>query len=129
MENTQEDYNVSSLVVLCAPENIENLWKKIDAIENAQCHYQDASGKIIVTLESQNIDEEIKLLKKIESLDGVISAQMIYAYHSKELQDLQNDIQKQDSVPSVLKDEQSSAQEISYGGDAQNLLDQVLKDS
>ncbi|MBX7490942.1 chaperone NapD [Helicobacter turcicus] len=127
MENTQEEYNVSSLVVLCAPNNLASLWDSINAIENAQCHYQDASGKIIVTLESQNIDEEIKLLKRIENLSGVITAQMIYAYHSKELQDLQENIQKQDSVPSVLKDDAQTADKIVYGGDAQSLLEQALE--
>ena len=128
MENIEE-YNVSSLVVLCNPSEMEKLWNDINAIENAQCHYQDASGKIIVTLESQNIDQEIKLLKHIESLKGVISAQMIYAYHSKELKDLQENIQKQDSVPSILKDDEQVAEKIVYGGDAQGLLEKALKES
>lgn len=125
-ETLEEDFNISSLVVLCAPNQVDILWEKINALPNAECHHKDAQGKIIVTLESKNIDEEIKLLKQIESLEGVISAQMIYAYHSKELQSLRDDISMQDSVPSVLLDSTKDAKDITYGGDAQTLLDNVL---
>lgn len=123
----EEDFNVSSLVVLCAQKDIESLWGKINAIKGAECHYQDASGKIIVTLESQSIEEEIKLLKQIERLEGVLSAQMIYAYHSTELEALREEIQKQDRIPKVLQDEQTSANEIAYSGDVQGALEEILK--
>lgn len=123
----EEDFNVSSLVVLCAQKDIESLWEKINAIKGAECHYQDTSGKIIVTLESQSIEEEIKLLKQIERLEGVLSAQMIYAYHSTELATLREEIQKQDRIPKVLQDEQASANEIAYSGDVQGALDEILK--
>ena len=123
----EEVFNVSSLVVLCAPENIESLWNRINAMEGAECHYRDESGKIIVTLESQNIDEEIRRLKRIEELEGVISAQMIYAYHSKELQSLREDIEKQEAIPNVLRDENQKAEDIAYGGDVKELLESALK--
>ncbi|MBD5164349.1 chaperone NapD [Helicobacter sp.] len=122
----QEDFNVSSLVVLCAPQNIESLWEKINKIEGAECHYRDESGKIIVTLESRSIEEEIRLLKSIESIEGVLSAQMIYAYHSTELEAMRNEIQKQDRIPKVLQDEQANANEIAYSGDVQGALDEIL---
>ncbi len=122
----QEDFNVSSLVVLCAPQNIESLWEKINKIKGAECHYKDESGKIIVTLESQSIEEEIRLLKSIESIEGVLLAQMIYAYHSTELEEMRNEIQKQDRIPKVLQDEQANANEIAYSGDVQGVLDEIL---
>ncbi|TLD86994.1 chaperone NapD [Helicobacter sp. MIT 05-5294] len=123
----QEDFNVSSLVVLCTPQNIESLWDKINQIEGAECHYRDGSGKIIVTLESQSIEEEIRLLKRIEKIEGVLSAQMIYAYHSTELEAMRQEIAKQESVPKVLQNEQSSAQGIVYNGDVQSALDEILE--
>lgn len=127
MQALQEDFNVSSLVVLCAQKDIKSLWGKINAIKGAECHYKDESGKIIVTLESQSIEEEIKLLKQIERLKGVLSAQMIYAYHSTELETLREEIQKQDRIPKVLREEQTSANEITYSGDVQGALDEILK--
>lgn len=122
----QEDFNVSSLVVLCVPQDMESLWKKINMISGAECHYQDASGKIIVTLESQSIEEEIKIVKRIERLEGVILAQMIYAYHSTELEAMREEINKQDTIPAVLQGEKN-AEKIFYSGDVQSTLDEILK--
>lgn len=122
----EEDFNVSSLVVLCAPSEIARLWEAINAISGAECHYKDESGKIIVTLESQSIEEEIKLLKQIEGLEGVISAQMIYAYHSTELEEMREEIAQQDAIPAILKEEKS-ADKITYSGDVQGALDTILK--
>ena len=122
----EEDFNVSSLVVLCAPSAIARLWEAVNAISGAECHYKDASGKIIVTLESQSIEEEIKLLKRIEGLEGVISAQMIYAYHSTELEEMREEITQQDAIPAILK-EDKSADKITYSGDVQGALDTILK--
>lgn len=122
----EEDFNVSSLVVLCASSEIARLWEAINAISGAECHYKDESGKIIVTLESQSIEEEIKLLKQIEGLEGVISAQMIYAYHSTELEGMREEIAQQDAIPAVLQEE-TSAEKITYSGDVQGALDTILK--
>ena len=122
----EEDFNVSSLVVLCVPSAIARLWEAINAISGAECHYKDESGKIIVTLESQSIEEEIKLLKRIEGLEGVISAQMIYAYHSTELEEMREEIAQQDAIPAILK-EDKSADKITYSGDVQGALDTILK--
>ena len=122
----EEDFNVSSLVVLCAPSAIARLWEAINAISGAECHYKDESGKIIVTLESQSIEGEIKLLKQIEGLEGVISAQMIYAYHSTELEEMREEITQQDAIPAILK-EDKSADKITYSGDVQGALDTILK--
>ena len=67
----EDNFNVSSLVVMCVPERLEMLWDSINKIKGAECHYKDGSGKIIVTLESANISEEIKLLREIEKIDGL----------------------------------------------------------
>lgn len=123
----QENFNVSSLVVLCAPQYIEVLWEKINQIGGAECHYKEESGKIIVTLESQSIEEEIRLLKQIENIEEVLSAQMIYAYHSTELESMRQEIAKQGSVPAVLQNEHDNAQVIAYGGDVQGILDKILE--
>lgn len=129
MQNENEksqDFNVSSLVVMCKGEDIQRLWEEIEKIPQTQCHYKDESGKIIVTIESSNVDEEIRTLKKIERLKGVISAQMIYTYHNSELEVLQENIQRQDAVPEILKNDNLKAEEIGYSGDVQDKIDNIL---
>lgn len=126
MENV-ENFNVSSLVVMCRGEDIARLWEEIEAIPQTQCHYKDESGKIVVTIESQSVDEEIKILKKIEGLRGVVSAQMIYTYHNAELEALQENIQRQEAVPEILQNDKLKAEEIAYNGDVQDRIDGILK--
>ena len=52
---------------------------------------------------------------------------MIYAYHNAELEILQENIQRQDAVPEVLKNNKVKAEEIGYNGDVQGKLDNILK--
>ena len=121
-----EDFNVSSLVVMCKGGDIQRLWGEIEEIPQTQCHYKDESGKIVVTIESSSVDEEIRTLKKIEGLKGVISTQMIYAYHNFELEVLQENIQRQEVVPEILKNDKLKAEEIGYSGDVQDKIDSIL---
>ena len=66
-------------------------------------------------------------MRQIEKLQGVVLAQMIYAYHNAELEILQENIQRQDAVPEVLKNNKVKAEEIGYNGDVQGKLDNILK--
>ena len=56
-----------------------------DELKEANASYESTKAEY-ENLERamESIEEEIKLLKRIEGLEGVISAQMIYAYHSTE---------------------------------------------
>ena len=127
MQNEKiEDFNVSSLVVMCKGGDIQRLWGEIEEIPQTQCHYKDERGKIVVTHESSSVDEEIRTLKKIEGLKGVISTQMIYTYHNFELEVLQENIQRQEVVPEILKNDKLKAEEIGYSGDVQDKIDSIL---
>lgn len=122
-----EDFNVSGVVVMCQPEDIDRLWREMGQITNVECHYKEQSGKIIITIESENIDNEIKTLKRIEEIKGVMSAQMIYSYHSSELESMRDDIQKANSIPQILQDDTLQAQDITYAGDVESSLEAILK--
>lgn len=122
-----ENYNVSSVVVMCNGDEVSRLWDILNLIDNVECHYKDEIGKIVVTIESSSIDEEIKILKHIEGIKGVISAQMIYSYNEKELDELRNNIENSDNVPNILQDDSIKAEDISYFGDVLNNIDTILK--
>ena len=78
-------------------------------------------GKLLLLLKQK------VLMRQIEKLQGVVLAQMIYAYHNAELEILQENIQRQDAVPEVLKNNKVKAEEIGYNGDVQGKLDNILK--
>ncbi|PZT49056.1 hypothetical protein B6S12_00215 [Helicobacter valdiviensis] len=113
-----QDYNVSSVVVMCKPKDMLDLWEKLPKIVGVECHYQDESGKIVITIEASCIEEEIKILKQVEALKGVIVAQMMYSYHQKELESLEEKMQQSFQVPDILK-EKVDAKNIVYGGNVE----------
>ncbi|CAM2780792.1 chaperone NapD [Helicobacter burdigaliensis] len=110
-----EDYNVSSVVVMCKAKDVESLWERLPKILGVECHFKDESGKIVITIEASCIEEEIKTLKQVEAQEGVILAQMMYSYHQKELENLEEKMQQSSEVPNILE-EQIDAKNIFYGG-------------
>ena len=123
-----ENYNVSGVVILCQPSDVKRIQEAAETLEGVESHFCDESGKIVVTLETNSIDNEIKMIKQLESIPGVISAQMVYSYHSNELEALRENISDSKAVLDFLNNENIKAQDIVYRGDAQKMLDKVLKE-
>lgn len=63
------------------------------------------------------MEEEILKLKKIQAIDHVISAEMMYSYSEDELDELKDKVEKDNSVPEWLNDENVKAEDIQYKGD------------
>ena len=123
-----EKYNVSSAVIFCKSEDVENLKKEVEKIKGVEAHFSDVeNGKFVITIESSCIDEEIKSLKEVEKIQGIVSAQMIYSYHSDELASLRENISTNNDVISMLNDDKVKAQDIVYGDSVQDKINEILK--
>ena len=122
-----EKYNVSSAAIFCKSEDVERLKKEVEKIKGVESHFFDESGKFVITIESSCIDEEIKSLKAIEKIEGVVSAQMIYSYHSDELDSLRENISMNTSTLDMLNDENIKAQDIVYGDSVQDKINKILE--
>ena len=108
--------NISSVLLIIKPEFKEAVLGKIKAIKNASVELQEGE-KLIVLLESEDLDSELRAYKALESLPHIISANMIFSY-----QDLDEDIAKiKDEVASVLKND-TKAEDIKYYGNAFNQI-------
>lgn len=111
--------NISSIIVKALPKDIEKCKKnlsKINCVEIGLC--QDST--IIVTIEAENTNEEIKVLKQIESCDGVISAAMHYTYFEDELREEIANMNK--DIPSVLNDDNIPLDEVRYSGSVNAMM-------
>jgi periplasmic nitrate reductase NapD len=115
--------NISSIVIQVKSEFIEELSAKLQKCDFCDYHFHDGDkGKIIVTVEGENIDEEMAKVRKIEELEHVISADMMMSYSEDEL-DLERDKLLQSSeVPAILDDESLDAKDITYYGDLKKKL-------
>ncbi|HIE35175.1 MAG TPA: nitrate reductase [Campylobacterales bacterium] len=109
--------NISSCVIRCHPEDLKDVKKRVDESGVCEIHLVDEKGYIIVTIEGEEIEEEIKKLKTLQFLDGVLSAEMIYSYSEEELEKARENFEIiKEEVPEILEKD-IDAKDIVYHGD------------
>ena len=107
--------NISSVIVKTKPEHYDAVY--LNLIESNLCdvHFGDKEkGIIIVTIEGESVEEEIKKVTSIEDLPYVISANMHMSYNEEELDKLREGIDLNKTVEELNR--QKSAEEIVYHG-------------
>ena len=102
--------NISSVLIIAKEQHHEALREEIAKIEH--CSIELVEGeKIIVLIESENLDEELKAYKKLEKLKKASAVSMVFSY-----QDLDGDIENiKNAVPASLNDE-VLAEDVEYSG-------------
>jgi len=108
--------NISSIVVQTKPENLTGVLNTIKNSDFCEYHLHKDSGHIIVTVEGTGIEEEMKKLKKLQSLPDVISAEMVFSYAEEELDAAREKLDFAD-IPQWLNDPNTKAEDIKYNGD------------
>ena len=77
-EQAQFEVHISSMVVLCRPDALENAVTEIKTNPLAEVHAVDESGKIIVVLETPSEQNILDGIQALEDIEGVISATLVY---------------------------------------------------
>jgi len=110
--------NLSSIVVLVMPENLRAVIDSINASKDFEYHIHDEKGRIIVTIEGDNTEEEISKLKRLQAIPHVINAEMVFAYSEDELENDREKLERtKNNIPDWLNDPKSKINDIKYGGD------------
>ncbi|WP_026803194.1 chaperone NapD [Aliarcobacter lanthieri] len=109
--------NISSIVVQTLPKNLKNVIEDLKKSEICDYHMHDEIGRIIVTIEGKNVEEELKKLKVIEAIPNVISADMQMSYSEEELSSHLEVLKNADAVPKVLNNKDIKVEDIVYNGD------------
>lgn len=107
--------NISSIVVNILPENSNEVIKHLDEKDYCEFHLYE-NGKIIVTIEGENVSEEIRKLRLIEKTPNVISASMVYSFCEDELEQEKKKLNAFADFPEWLNDENIEAKDIKYNG-------------
>jgi nitrate reductase NapD len=98
--------NVSSVVVRAKPEDFREVMENLRASGLCDVHFHDEKGRIVVTIEGEGLEEEMKKMKALMGMPKVLSADLMYAYSEDELPEALEKLKEgADSVPDVLKDE------------------------
>jgi len=110
--------NISSIVVQVRSEYIDEVVNTLKESDFCDYHFHDKSiGKIIVTVEGENISEEIAKVKKIQAVPHIIAADMMMAYSEDELEQERSKLETGPNVPEMLNDDTIRAEDIVYNGD------------
>ena len=109
--------NISSIVVKCLPEWVEQVVEVLKNTPECDYHMHDAKGRIIITIEGEGVSEELKKLSVIEAIPHVITADMQMAYSEDELDAHMEVINNSEVVPKMLNDDDLDPRDIVYNGD------------
>ena len=96
--------NVSSIVVKTKPEHLQGVISKINEVDLCEVHFYDDEGKIVVTIEGENIDEQMQRMKQIQKIPFVYGANLSYSYTEDEVAaGLEQIIDSGNAVPEKLQ--------------------------
>ncbi len=110
--------NLSSIVIQTRPEHLESVLKGVKSSPDYEYHIHDEKGRIIVTIEGKDTEEEIGKLKKLQAIPNVVSAEMAFAYSEDELDKERDKLENsKDNIPDWLNDPDATTRDINYGGD------------
>ncbi len=109
--------NISSIVVQTVPKYLDQVVLDLKNCEACDYHMHDEKGRIIITIEGSNVNEELEKLRVIEAIPHVISADMQMAYSEDELDQNIDVLKNADAVPKMLNDEDVDPSKIVYHGD------------
>jgi len=109
--------NVSSIVVQTLPENVESVIESLKESGVCDYHLHDPKGKIIVTIEGKDVEEDISKLVEIQILPNVIAADMMMTYQEDQLDEEVRKLDEQGVVPEMLNDGNMDPSKIVYNGD------------
>lgn len=109
--------NISSIVVQTRPEYLDQVIEDLKSCGVCEYHMHDKIGKVIVTIEGENVSEELKKLKVIEKIPHIICADMQMAYCEDEIANHISTLENAYNVPYILNDDTLRAEDIVYNGD------------
>ena len=73
-----DEVHIASLVVQARPALLALITDKIAGLPGAEVHGSDPRGKLLVTLESDSQGVITDSLTRIQAIDGVITAALVY---------------------------------------------------
>ena len=109
--------NISSIVVQTLPKYLDSVIENLKKSGVCDYHMHDEKGRVIFTIEGENVEEELKKLKVIEAIPHISSADMQMSYSEEELSRHMQVLENSDAVPKILNDKDVKVEDIVYHGD------------
>ncbi len=68
--------NVSGVLLACQPVHMAQIEGAVNALDWAEVHFTEPSGRMVVTIEADSTHQSMDRLTEIKGLPRVISAEM-----------------------------------------------------
>ncbi len=112
-----ENGNISSIVVRISPGYVDKVLESLNNSDLCEVHFHDKLGRIVITIEGENVDVELEKMRAIQSMDHVLSAELVYSYNEEELSDARELLNSaEDPVPPAMDEDHPDASTVQYGG-------------
>ena len=72
------ELHISSAVVFVRPEYLQAVCREIEWMSGCEIFTHSSEGKIVIITETSSSQQISQVLRQIEDLSGVLSAQMVY---------------------------------------------------
>lgn len=74
-------YSVAGVIVRARPVDLQAVTARLSASPGIDIHYQDAdTGRLVITLETECLDQEQAGIERVRNQAGVISADLVYHF-------------------------------------------------
>ena len=67
---------ISGIVVACRPEHLDEMTQVVNDLAWAEVHYTDPDGRLVVTIEADDVAASMDRLKELQSLPRVVMAEL-----------------------------------------------------
>ena len=76
----EQEIHIAGIVVYAQPAQIDSIRSCIDAVPGAEFCAADASGKLVVTLETDSTKRTLDIMDAIRALPGVLDVALVYQH-------------------------------------------------
>lgn len=110
--------NISSIVVQCKQEYYDKVKEDLEASGLCDYHFGEKKiGKIIITVEGKDVEEDMQKLAAIQAIPHIITADMMQTYQEDQLDEEIKRLEESGEVPDVLNDDSIDFRDVIYNGD------------
>lgn len=76
----EQEIHIAGVVVYAQPAHLDSIRACIDAVPGADVCASDASGKLVVTLETESTRRAVDIMDAMRALPGVIDVVLVYQH-------------------------------------------------
>lgn len=115
--------NISSIIVLTEKDKFNEVLKNLEDSKICEVYFKDKNkSKIVIVIEGKNTEEEIKKLKSIKNINGILNTHLAMSCNEEELEENILKIKNSSLIPRNLANDDLSAEEISYYADLRDKI-------